>query len=103
MDARGYRFALELSPNRAAVAGTLVIELTKATRPVTGARVAFTVFMLDMDMGQQLMGALRETAPGRYVLRVPALGMVGRWGVRLAVTPPRSGRFDVTMIDLIDS
>jgi hypothetical protein len=97
--AHGYRIRLRLTPNRAGDPDALSVGLTKGGVPINGARVTLDVFMLDMDMGTQLMGGLRQTAPGTYTRREPALGMPGRWGMRFAIRPPRSSGFDVTVVN----
>ena len=73
--------------------------VSRGGRPVRGARVSLVAFMLDMDMGRQLMGRLTATRPGTYAAVEPALGMAGHWGLRFFVTPPGHARFAVTVID----
>ncbi len=94
----GYRLELRLVPNRAWVAGTVSLALSRNEKPVTGARVRLTFTMLDMEMGG-LAGLLPETAPGRYGHAGPILGMGGRWSLRLDVEPPRARAFRVMVID----
>jgi hypothetical protein len=91
--------SLRLAPNKAGDPDTLSMRLTKDGRAIDGTRVALSVFMLDMDMGTQLMGPLPHTAPGTYSRREPALGMPGRWGMRFDIRPPRSVGFAVTVVD----
>jgi hypothetical protein len=55
--------------------------------------------MLDMDMGRQYLGQLRHSGPGRYSMRYDALGMPGRWELRLVVTPTSGKAFAVVLVD----
>jgi hypothetical protein len=54
--------------------------------------------MLDMEMGVQSY-ELREVAPGVYARALPALVMVGHWGLGFEVTPPKQAPFEVLLID----
>lgn len=98
LSSHGYRLDLRLRPNRATVAGTIALALTRHGRPVSGARVRLTFTMLDMNMGG-LTGLLRQTAPGRYGHTAPVLGMSGRWGLRLTVLPAHAKPFSVDLVD----
>jgi len=97
----GYRLALRVAPNRAAVPNHFGVTLTRGGRPVAGATVTASFTMLDMEMGQQAY-KLTESAPGVYGHDAPALVMVGRWGLELDVEP-RTGRpFSVSVLDHAD-
>lgn len=98
LSSRPYQLELRLTPNRAALPGTVSVKLLKGGRPVTGARVKLTFSMLDMGMGQ-LSGLLPQTAPGRYAHAGPVLGMGGRWGLRFDVAPPGATPFSLTVVD----
>jgi copper transport protein len=95
----GYRLALNVSPNRAAVPNQFQVRLTKAGRPVEGATITAGFAMLDMEMGTQSY-KLEETAPGTYGREAPALVMVGHWGLTFDVEPPGSAPFTVTVVDM---
>jgi copper transport protein len=94
----GYRLELHVSPNKAAVPNSFAIRLTRGGKPVRGADVTTTFTMLDMEMGQQAYH-LTEQAPGVYVKSVPALVMVGRWGLQYEVQPPGAAPFTVLFVD----
>jgi copper transport protein len=80
----GYRIELHVTPNRAAVPNDFTVHVTRSGAPVTGADVTLRFTMLDMEMPAQEY-KLAETAPGTYAKSLPALVMVGRWGLALAV------------------
>ena len=84
LDENGYRIALHVTPNRAAAPNDFDVRLTRNGAPVTGADVTLRFTMLDMEMPAQEY-TLAETSPGTYARSLPALVMVGRWGLALAV------------------
>jgi copper transport protein len=94
----GYRVALRVDPNRAAVPNRFEVTLTRGGKPVTGAAVTAGFAMLDMEMGTQAY-KLQETAPGVYGREAPALVMVGHWGLTFDVEPPGAAPFTVTILD----
>jgi copper transport protein len=94
----GYRVELHVDPNRAAAENTFSLTITKDGRPVTGAEVVIGATMLDMEMGTQSY-ALKETSPGVYTHSVPALVMVGHWGLSFDVTPKGGAPFSVLLVD----
>jgi copper transport protein len=94
----GYRVELHVSPNRAAAENTFSLRITRGGRPVTGAEVVVGATMLDMEMGTQSY-ALTETSPGVYSHAVPALVMVGHWGLSFDVTPKNGSPFSVLLVD----
>jgi copper transport protein len=98
VERNGYRLALRVSPNRAAVPNAFQVDISRDGKPVRGADVAVDFAMLDMEMGQQAY-RLTETAPGRYSRSAPALVMVGHWGLDFRVTPPGASPFDVLLVD----
>jgi YtkA-like protein len=100
--AHDYRLDLRLTPNRATVANRAAVELLRRGTPVTGAHVRVTFTMLDMPMSGR-RHVLHETAAGRYAGAVPALGMNGRWGVRVEVTPKAGLPFSVDMVDRVSA
>jgi copper transport protein len=81
----GYRFAFEISPNRAAIPDTFTVHLTKGGTPVRGADILVNFNQLDMEMPAQEF-RLRETAPGTYSISAPALVMVGHWALSFDTT-----------------
>ena len=94
----GYKVAVAVSPNRAAVPNVFAISLSKNGRPVRGADVILQFSMLDMEMQQQSY-RLDETGAGVYKRSAPALVMVGRWGLGLQVTPPGGKPFSALVVD----
>jgi copper transport protein len=99
VDENGYKLALRVSPNRAAVPNSFQVQIQRGGRPVRHADVSVEFTMLDMDMGQQAYG-LTETAPGTYArTNTPALVMVGHWGLTLRIAPPGQKPFDVLVVD----
>jgi copper transport protein len=81
----GYRFAFQISPNRAAIPDTFTVDVSKGGRPVRGADILVNFNQLDMEMPAQEF-RLRETAPGRYSISAPALVMVGHWALSFDAT-----------------
>ena len=69
-----------------------------AGRPLDGARIQATFTMLDMDM-PSASASFAGSGLGRYRASTPALGMAGRWGLRIDVHPPRGSRFAVNVVD----
>jgi copper transport protein len=94
----GYRIAVRVAPNRAAVPNSFSLEITRGGKPVRRAEVVAGFTMLDMEMGSQSY-ALPETAPGVYARSAPALVMVGHWGLTFDVTPPGKAPFSVLIVD----
>jgi copper transport protein len=93
-----YRVRVSIAPNKAAVANAFTVRLTRNGQPVKGAQVVSRFDMLDMDMGEQSY-QLRELRPGTFSKSVPALVMVGHWGLQFEVTPPGGQPFVVTLLD----
>jgi copper transport protein len=94
----GYRVELRVAPNRAAVPNSFSVGITRGGAPVRGAEVVSGFTMLDMEMGTQSY-ALTETSPGVYTRSVPALVMVGHWGLSFEITPPGKAPFAVLLVD----
>jgi copper transport protein len=94
----GYTFALDVSPNKAAVPNDFTIKVTRGGKPVTGADIVLTFAMLDMEMGQQAY-RLAESSPGVYSHAAPALVMVGHWGLSFDVAPKGATPFNVLFVD----
>jgi copper transport protein len=94
----GYRLALRVSPNRAAVPNSFQVGITRGGQPVRKADVTVDFAMLDMEMGQQAYH-LSETAPGIYGHAAPALVMVGHWGLSFQIAPPGQKPFTVLLVD----
>jgi copper transport protein len=93
-----YDVRVRVTPNRAAVANTFSLELTRNGRPVRGAEVVTKFDMLDMQMGEQSY-RFRELRPGVFSKSAPALVMVGHWGLLFEVTPSGGKPFVVTLLD----
>ncbi len=98
VDQNGYRLALHVSPNRAAVPNSFQVGITRGGKPVENADVTVDFTMLDMEMGRQAYH-LSETAPGTYGRAAPALVMVGHWGLSFQVAPPGQRPFTVLLVD----
>jgi copper transport protein len=94
----GYKLAIRVSPNRAAVPNSFQVGISRGGRPVRNADVTVDFAMLDMEMGQQAYH-LSETAPGTYGHAAPALVMVGHWGLSFQVAPPGQKPFTVLIVD----
>jgi copper transport protein len=94
----GYRLAIRVSPNRAAVPNSFQVAISRGGRPVRNADVTVDFAMLDMEMGQQAYH-LSETAPGTYGHAAPALVMVGHWGLSFQIAPPGQKPFMVLLVD----
>jgi copper transport protein len=98
VDQNGYRLALHVSPNRAAVPNSFQVGITRGGKPVKNADVTVDFAMLDMEMGRQAYH-LSETAPGTYGHAAPALVMVGHWGLSFQIAPPGQKPFTVLLVD----
>jgi copper transport protein len=95
----GYTLHFQFSPNKAAVPNTFAVKVEKNGKPVKGASVTATFTMLDMEMQQQEYD-LPPQSQGRYArANVPALVMVGRWGVGFNITPPGATPLQVLLLD----
>jgi copper transport protein len=94
----GYRLAVRVSPNRAAVPNSFQVAVSRGGRPVRNADVTVDFLMLDMEMGQQAYH-LSETSPGTYGHAAPALVMVGHWGLSFQIAPPGQKPFTVLLVD----
>jgi copper transport protein len=94
----GYRLEFQVAPNRAAVPNDFAVKIQRGGKPVKGADVTTTFAMLDMEMGQQAYH-LSERGPGVYSHSAPALVMVGHWGLRFEIRPPRGAPFSVVLVD----
>jgi copper transport protein len=99
IDRDGYRLAVHVTPNRAAVPNDLAVRVTRGGAAVRGATVIVTLTMLDMEMPAQAY-RLAERRPGLYERQgVPALAMVGHWGLAFHVRPAGAQPFTVTIVD----
>ncbi len=94
----GYRLAVSVAPNKAAVPNSFQVAISRGGKPVRNADVTLDFAMLDMEMGQQAYH-LTETAPGTYGRAAPALVMVGHWGLSFQVAPPGQRPFTVLLVD----
>ncbi len=94
----GYRFQIQVTPNRAASVNTFSVRITQGGQPVRHATVLTGFSMLDMEMGTQTY-TLPEKAPGLYERVAPALIMVGHWGLSFEVTPVGKPAFSVLLVD----
>lgn len=82
-------YALRVAPNRASVPNRLALAVSSAGRPVTGAAITITFSMPAMNMWQVFAVKLAATSRGRYLAKMPFVGMAGGW--RLDVTVRRAG------------
>jgi copper transport protein len=94
----GYRLAVRVSPNKAAVPNSFGVAISRGGKPVRNADVTVDFVMLDMEMGQQAYH-LSETAPGTYGHAAPALVMVGHWGLSFQIAPPGQKPFTIFLVD----
>jgi copper transport protein len=94
----GYRLAVRVAPNKAAVPNSFQVAISRGRNPVRNADVTLDFAMLDMEMGQQGYH-LAETSPGTYTRSAPALVMVGHWGLSFQVAPPGQRPFTVLLVD----
>jgi copper transport protein len=94
----GYRLAVRVSPNKAAVPNSFGVAISHGGKPVRNADVTVDFTMLDMEMGQQAYH-LPETAPGTYGHAAPALVMVGHWGLSFQIVPPGQKPFTIFIVD----
>ena len=98
MNKDGYHVVVRVAPNKAAVPNTFQLQITRNGQPVRGAEIVSGFTMLDMEMGTQSY-AMKETAPGVYGRSLPALVMVGHWGLSFEITPPGKPQFTVLLVD----
>jgi copper transport protein len=95
----GYTLHFRFSPNKAAVPNTFTVKVEKNGKPVKGAGVTATFTMLDMEMPQQEY-SLSQQSKGSYArANVPALVMVGHWGVGFNITPPGATPLQLLLLD----
>jgi len=87
-----------IDPNRAAQPSMFQVTVTQHGAPVRGATVIAHFAMLDMEMGQQAY-VLPEQAPGVYRRSMPALVMVGHWGLSFEIQPRGTAPFTVIVVD----
>jgi len=93
-----YRVGIAIDPNRAAQPSMFQVTVTQHGAPVRGATVIAHFAMLDMEMGQQAY-VLPEQAPGVYRRSMPALVMVGHWGLSFEIQPRGTAPFTVIVVD----
>ena len=98
VEKNGYKIAIRVSPNRAAVPNSFSVEVSRNGEPVLGAEVTTSFDMLDMTMPRQTY-QLSGGANGLYQRDAPALVMVGHWGLTFTITPPHAAPFDVLILD----
>ena len=98
VNVNGYRVALHVLPNKAAVPNVFSVGITRGGKPVRGATVIATFTMLDMEMPSQSY-RMAETAPGLYSHSGPALVMVGHWGLSFDIEPTHGQPFTVLFVD----
>ncbi len=94
----GYTMRLLVDPNRAVTPNSFALQLSRNGQPVHGANVTLTFAMLDMQMPNQEF-QLKETRPGLYAIKAPALVMVGHWALSFSVAPPGATPFVATLVD----
>jgi copper transport protein len=94
----GYKLQVLVSPNRAAAPDSFALRITRNGAPVRGASVTLTFNHLEMQMPQQQY-QLKEIQPGVYSRSVPALIMVGKWGLAFQVAPQGAAPFTALIVD----
>src|SRR5437763_6874669 len=94
----GYDLVFRVTPNRAALANSFEVRVSKNGKPVQNASVVTRFAMLDMEM-QELAYSLPERKPGVFAHSAPALVMVGHWGLLYEITIPGSSPIDVLLVD----
>jgi copper transport protein len=94
----GYTLRVLVQPNKAVQSNSFALALTRDGAPVRGASITLDFSMLDMQMPDQTY-QLKETAPGIYAQRKPALVMVGHWGLGFTVTPQGGTPFTAFLVD----
>jgi predicted metal-binding membrane protein len=98
--ANGYELALGVEQNHATSSGVVSVRLRRGGRAVNGARMRARYTMLDMSM-RDVSVPLPQTGSGTYSASRPALGMAGRWGLRLDIEPRSAHAFTVSVVDLV--
>jgi hypothetical protein len=98
----GYRIAVSVTPNRSTALNRLTVQVTQHGHRVTGARVTVLVRMLQMAMAG-IQEPLQPCPDGRYLNNQTTLGMIGRWGLRIAITPPHGTPFSTQIVDQVHS
>ncbi|MCW2968502.1 MAG: hypothetical protein JWM71_2274 [Solirubrobacteraceae bacterium] len=94
-----YTLQFGVTPNKGAGYNAFIVHVLKNGKPVHGATVTAKFTQLDMDMGQ-LIYKLKERQPAVYSQpHLPALVMVGDWGLDYTITPPGDKPFSVLLID----
>jgi copper transport protein len=95
----GYKVHFGVSPNRAVRANSFSLRVTKDGEAVRGAEVIAKFTQLDMDMGHQSY-RFKERSPAEYSHpNLPALVMVGHWGLDFTIDPPGADPFDILLLD----
>jgi YtkA-like len=92
----GYRVTIRVTPNRASRANHVVVAVSQAGIPVTGAHVGITASMLTMDMGT---ARYRLAGSGTYAVTTPAWLMPGLWELGVTVRPPGGAAVSVGLAD----
>jgi copper transport protein len=95
----GYKIEFGVTPNRATRPNAFSVKVTKDGQPVRDADVVANFTMLDMEMGQQKY-KFNELAPSVYGRKdLPALVMVGHWGLDFTITPKGEKSFKILLLD----
>lgn len=80
-------------------ANSFSLRVTKDGEAVRGAEVIAKFTQLDMDMGHQSY-RFKERSPAEYSHpNLPALVMVGHWGLDFTIDPPGADPFDILLLD----
>jgi copper transport protein len=94
-----YELQFGVTPNRATRPNAFSVRVLHDGKPVRGADVTAKFTMLDMEMGQQTY-KFNERGPAVYGHpNLPALVMVGHWGLDFTITPPGEKSFQVLLLD----
>ncbi len=84
----GYSIGVRITSNLASRSQVVRLELTRAGRPVDGARVTLSYSMPSMNMPSVLMRTLNGAGAGAYHSSpAPALEMPGDWLLRFRIAP----------------
>jgi copper transport protein len=95
----GYQVHFGVTPNKAVHPNHFSVTVSKDGKAVRGADVIAKFTQLDMDMGAQSY-RFKERAPAVYShANLPALIMVGHWGLDFTIDPPGAKPFDILLLD----
>jgi hypothetical protein len=94
---------IAIAPNRASGPANLSVHVVRNGRPLDGGRVRVDLSMPSMNMWNAYAASLTASTHGRYVARIPTLGMAGIWRLRVEVRPHSGREVRVTVNDRMTS